>query len=100
MLKDTKSLSSLGLAKFLTEAAHQSVYILSVFSFLIRSFGLGSIKRQRACKVSLTAIGGLDIVLNSVILFLSKTSKAFYAAFNLGSAIANYFSHYYLIELA
>jgi hypothetical protein len=100
LLKFTRSLSNLGFARLRTDAAHQSVSIFSVFSFFIFSLGVGSISKHRPCSVSLTAMGGLSMALSSVRLFLSSTSRAFYAAFNFGRASASYTSHSCLIELA
>jgi hypothetical protein len=61
LLKPTKSFKSFGLAKFLILAAHQSVSILNVFSFLVFYLGAGSINKHSPCITSLTAGGGLII---------------------------------------
>lgn len=91
LLKWTSSLNNFGFPSNLILAAHQSVYIFKVFSFLTFYFGVGSISKHKPCKVSLTAIGGFIIDLIYVKLFLSRTNNAFSAALSCGSAIANYF---------
>jgi hypothetical protein len=56
--------------------------------------------KQRPCNVSLTARGGLFIDFNSVKLDLSRTIKAFYAAFSWGITTASSFSQSSLMKLA